>query len=57
MNNNEIVVWGIHNTNNESLLLHESVIAIGWNKMGDLSKIKSDRESYYEIYNKVYADK
>ena len=57
MNNNEIVVWGIHNTNNESLLLHESVIAIGWNKMGDLSKIKSDRESYYEIYNKVYPDK
>ena len=55
--NNEIVVWGIHNTNNENLLLHDKVIAIGGHKMGDLSKIKTDRESYYMAYDKVYPNK
>ena len=57
MNNTEIRVWGIHNTNNENLLLQDNVIAIGWSAMGDLSKIKSDRESYYKAYDKVYPNK
>lgn len=53
----EIVVWGIHNTNNENLLLHDKIIAIGWNDMGDLSKIQPNRESYYKAYDKVYPNK
>ena len=55
--NKEIVVWGIHNTNNENLLLKDNVIAIGWKEMGDLSRIKPDRKSYSETYSKVYTDK
>ena len=39
---NNIKVWGIHNTNDEQLLLRNSVAAIGWTEMGDLSKINQD---------------
>ena len=38
--NNDIVIWGIHNTNNENLLFHDNVIPIGWHEMGDLSVIE-----------------
>ena len=55
--NKEIVVWGIHNTNNENLLLKDNVIAIGWKEMGDLSRIKPDRKSYSETYSKVMKQK
>ena len=53
----EIIVWGIHNTNNENLLLQDEVIAIGWHEMGDLSTIDTDRESYYKAYDIVYPNK
>ena len=36
-------VWGIH-TSDDHLFLKSSVIAIGWEKIGDLSKIPADRE-------------
>ena len=36
-------VWGIH-TKNDNLFLKENVVAIGWNEMGDISDIQSDRE-------------
>ena len=52
----DIVVWGIHNTNNESMLLNEKVIALGWTKMGDLRKIKQDKDAYYKLYSKVYPE-
>jgi len=52
----EFIVWGIHNTNNEAMLLNEKVIALGWTKMGDLSKIKQDKDSYYKLYSKVYPE-
>lgn len=55
--NEEKVVWGIHNKNNETLLLEDKVIAVGWSQMGDLSKIKADRKSYYEEYEKIYPNK
>ena len=55
--NNDIVIWGIHNTNNENLLLHDNVIAIGWHEMGDLSVIELKREAYYKAYDKVYPNK
>ena len=31
----EIKIWGIHTTD-DSLFLKENIIAIGWNKMGNL---------------------
>lgn len=35
-------VWGIHCTIDEEAMFHKhSVMAIGWNDMGDLSKLES----------------
>ena len=51
----EIKVWGIH-TYDDNLFLKESVIAIGWREMGDLSLIERDRESFKEKYAEVYKD-
>jgi len=49
-------IWGIH-TRDENLFFNEKVIAIGWHEMGDLSKIKSDREVFrqkmFECYPKA----
>ena len=55
--NEKITVWGIHNASNEASLLQNKIIAIGWHKMGDLSQIKADRDSYYKVYNKIYPSK
>lgn len=55
--NEKITVWGIHNTSDEESLLQNKVIAIGWHKMGDLSKINPDRESYYKAYGETYPNK
>ena len=52
----DTVVWGIHNTNNEAMLLNEKVIALGWTKMGDLTKVIQDKDSYYKLYSKVYPE-
>lgn len=56
MNENEIRIWGIHNRNNQNMLLENKVIAIGWKEMQDLTDILQDRESYKEKYAKVYQD-
>ena len=48
-------IWGIH-TKNDHLFLNNSVIAIGWKEMGDLSRIQNDRECYKAQYAKVYPD-
>ena len=37
-------IWGIH-TKDDSLFLHQDVIAIGWKDMGDLSLIQADRDA------------
>ena len=54
--NNEVKYWGIHNTNEESKMLEENYIALGWKDMGDLSLITKDRESYYKQYEEVYKE-
>ena len=41
----EIRVWGIH-TLDDNLFLKENVVAIGWNEIGDLSKIAPDRGAF-----------
>ena len=48
-------VWGIH-TSDDHLFLKSGVIAIGWEKIGDLSKIPADRESFKKKYAEAYDD-
>lgn len=53
----ETRVWGIHTLNESQFtFLKDNIIAIGWNEMGDLSKIAPDRESFKEKYNETYHD-
>lgn len=48
-------VWGIH-TLDDNLFLKENVIAIGWNEIGDLSKIAPDRDAFKKKYIETYPD-
>lgn len=52
----EVKVWGVH-TKNEALFLRDSVIAIGWGEMGDLSMLPDDREAFKARYLETYSDK
>lgn len=54
-NSDEKRVWGIH-TMDDSLFLHEDVIAIGWKDMGDLKQIGSNRDAFKKHYEEVYPD-
>ena len=54
-NSDEKRVWGIH-TMDDSLFLHEDVIAIGWKDMGDLKQIGSTRDAFKKHYEEVYPD-
>ena len=51
----ETRVWGIH-TLDDNLFLKENVIAIGWNEIGDLSKIASDREAFKKKYIETFHE-
>lgn len=48
-------VWGIH-TMDDFLFLNQSVMAIGWEEMGDLSLIPNSRESFKRSYVKTYPE-
>ena len=48
-------VWGIH-TMDDPLFLHQNLIAIGWEEMGDLSVISASRDAYKEKYIATYPD-
>lgn len=48
-------VWGIH-TLDDNLFLKENVIAIGWNEIGDLSKIAPDSDAFKKKYTETYPD-
>lgn len=48
-------VWGIH-TMDDSLFLHNNVIAIGWRDFGDCSKLEPTREAFKNHYIKAYPD-
>lgn len=48
-------VWGIH-TRDENLFRKQEKIAIGWHKMGDLSQISPNRESFQAKYEQTYPD-
>ena len=48
-------LWGIH-TQDDKLFLQESVIAIGWEELGDLSLIPPSRDSYKDKYAEIYPN-
>ncbi len=55
----EQVVWGIHagrTGDADSLFLKNSVVAIGWHEMGDLSKITCNRETYKTRVTNVFPN-
>lgn len=51
----DVAVWGIH-SQDEELFLKSKVIAIGWKKMGDLSKLEASREVYKERYAEAFPE-
>ncbi len=51
----EIRVWGIH-TLDDNLFLKENIVAIGWNEVGDLSKIAPDRDAFKKKYIETYPN-
>lgn len=53
--NDEKRVWGIH-TLNDSLFLHDSIIAIGWKEMGNLNPLDGTREAFKEQYSQAYPN-
>ena len=55
MSNDEKRVWGIHTTD-DSLFLHNNIIAIGWKEFGDCSSIEPTREAFKDHYCKVYPN-
>ncbi len=54
------IVWGIHagkTGDAHTLFIERNVIALGWAEMGDLSKIKGDREAFKEAVFKTFPNK
>jgi restriction system protein len=59
MTNNDTVLWGIHagkTGDANTLFLKKNVIAVGWDKVGDLSKIQPDREDFKARVVKAYPN-
>ena len=55
----EPTVWGIHagrTGDADSLFLKNNVVAVGWEEMGDLSKIACDRGPYKLAVSKAYPE-
>ena len=53
--NAERIVWGIHTTN-DLLFLNTSVIAIGWERMGNLALLPATKVGFVSQYSKAYPD-
>lgn len=49
-------VWGIHNDALTTELLDGGFVSIGWDRIGDLSLIGSDREALKEAQKQAYPD-
>jgi restriction system protein len=55
----DATIWGLHGGKTgdaDSLFLKKNFVAIGWAKMGDLSKIGPDREAFKAAVAKMYPD-
>ena len=50
------VVWGIHNDALTTELVKEGFISIGWDKIGDISKIGPDREALKMAQKTAYPE-
>jgi restriction system protein len=59
MTNNDITLWGIHagrTGDANTLFLKKNVIAVGWDRVGDLSKIQPDREDFKARLARAYPE-
>jgi len=55
----ETVVWGVRagkTDDGRSLFLEQHVVALGWPKMGDLSKLKGSRDSFKTAFGTAYPE-
>lgn len=55
MSNDEKRIWGIH-TSDDSLFLHNNIIAIGWKDFGDCNSIEPTREAFKDHYSQTYPE-
>lgn len=58
--NNDTTLWGIHagrSGDADTLFLKHNCIALGWVKMGDLSRFKPDRDAFKAGVAAAYPDK
>jgi restriction system protein len=49
MKDSDVVLWGIHGGRTgeaDTLFLKKNVVAVGWARVGDLGKLKADREVF-----------
>jgi len=55
----EIIIWGIHagrTGDADTLFMKKSVVALGWDELGDLSKLAADRDAFKAGVAKAYPD-
>lgn len=55
----EFAVWGIHagkTGDAESLFMKRKVVALGWDRMGDLAKLEATREAFKTVYASAYPN-
>ena len=50
-------VWGLHSRDYIKLPVERYCAAIGWDELGDLSKLPRDREAFKRKYAEVYKDR
>jgi len=56
---NEKTIWGIHagkTGDANTLFLEKNLVAVGWAKVGDLSKIPATREAFKKKVQNTYPD-
>ena len=55
----DVTIWGIHagrTGSADSLFLKHGVVALGWDKMGDLKVLPPTREAFKQRYSAAYPD-
>lgn len=56
----EPTIWGMHAGKNgeaDPIFLKKNAVALGWDEIGDLSKVNANRESFKDVINKAYPNK
>src|SRR3989304_919299 len=60
MTDHDFTIWGIHagkTGDAENLFLKKNYVALGWHKLGDLSKLPADREALKAKLVEAYPDR